>query len=650
MPVSVSFSSSFEPLAQAFRHYLKETNLYPRLTSLECHTQQGRLLVFAKHPIPQMGDPAGLLRELKTVFYEIMPEVGLPEGEWATLQEIPVRLGLQLEGEAAPYATHTFTWRVEDAVGVIFNAPLPEEFLTTESVVEQQAFPASLESSNSPGASAPDRTDEASVDKNEPDKATVEDSPGHSGAIAPFDDAAIALPETAVEPPAASWVQRWGQWGWGKVKQVTPYWSYGLAGLIVASSGLFAYTITRPCVVGSCDRIAKASGFETSALDQVRSNPTLADLQESRLDLQAAVDLVKPIPHWSRHYSQAQSDLGRYQNNLSALTYLLEAKGKAAVAAQKSQNPPHPVDRWTEVGHLWRQAVALLERVPHTSPLYGYAQAKRTEYQANADAIAHRITAEEEAEANLSSALQAAKLAQQRMETAGSMPSWQLATQQWQTAIRSLMLVPKGTEAYPEAQKYLAEYQRQLNQLQGQVNQEGNAGSTYQQARAAALQAEMYATQNQWTLAVAQWKVAVANIREVPFGSTLSEEAKALLPVYQASLANAQNRLQTAVALQTLQVKLGEVCQSSSTPCRVSVASDRIQVTLASQYALALEQAITLPSERPASQVTYRGDAKALIEQIIQMGNQVQRQIEIYDAQGGFVARYRPDLGGFTRD
>ncbi|HEY9763565.1 MAG TPA: hypothetical protein V6D07_13625 [Trichocoleus sp.] len=660
MPVSVSLTSSFEPLAQAFKHYLQETKLCPRLTTLECQAQQGRLLVFAKHSAPQMDDPAGLLRALKTVFYEIMPEVGLPEGDWVTLQEIPVRLSLQLERETAPYATHTFTWRIEDAVDVIFNASLPEAFPEDEPVEAEQAFLPSPEPSVvSDGASDGDSDglEQSHATGNKAGE-LAEESPVSDGAIAPFDAAAIALLETApetlseaaVNPPTESWGQRWGQWSWEKLQQLTVYWGYGLAGLVLVSGGLFVYTITRPCVVGKCDRIDRASSFEIAALDQIVGNPTVNDLQEARSGLRAAVLLVKPIPHWSRHYAQARSDLQRYQSDVSALTHLLEAQRKAADAAQKSQNPPHPVERWVEVNHLWQQAIGLLERVPNNSSLYSHAQTKLTEYRVNADAIAHRITAEENAEASLNAALQAAKLAQHRMETADSTLGWQLVAREWRTAISNLMLVPKGTQAYPEAQKYLLDYQRQLGKLQVQADQEDTASSLYQQAQTAARQAEAYAAQNQWTLALVQWKTAVATLREVPFGSTLSEQAQVLLPAYQASLTNAQNRLQAAVALQTLRTQLGEVCRSSATPCQVSITADQVQVRLAGQYALALEQAITLPSEQSTTGVAYRSNAKALIEQIIRIGNQVQRQIEIHDAQGRFIARYRPDLGGFTRN
>ena len=49
-----------------------------------------------------------------------MPSVGLPDEGWVHIDAIPVRVCLQLKGAAQPYATHTFTWRVEDAANAVF--------------------------------------------------------------------------------------------------------------------------------------------------------------------------------------------------------------------------------------------------------------------------------------------------------------------------------------------------------------------------------------------------------------------------------------------------------------------------------------------------------------------------------------------------
>ncbi|HEY9738011.1 MAG TPA: hypothetical protein V6D06_17085 [Trichocoleus sp.] len=659
-----SSPSGLDALSQTFRRYLQETGLYPRLTELDCRTQQGRLWVLACHPQPQVEDPAGLLRELKAAFFEIMPEVGLPGEAWAAAGEVPVRLGLQLESDAAPYATHTFTWRLEDALGVIFEAPCPQEFMTEGEAQEVPAEilaasdrtsspPADASSQNGVGDAASHVKPASSAESNPhpTDPRITDSSVANSSAIVPFNDAAMALPETAVEPPAASPVQRWGQWSLGQLKQIAPYWSYGLAGLIVLSSGLFAYTITRPCVVGSCDRIDKAAAFQTSAQARIAAAPTGDSLLEAQSELRAAAELVNPIPPWSRHYRTAQVNLETYRAELAILNYLKTAQETAYTAAQQSQNPPHPVEHWVDIQHLWRQAIAALQKVPDTSPAYVFAQRKLEEYENNLATITHRITAEEEAEANLNSALQAAQLAQQRMETAESLPGWQLAEREWQVAIHGLALIPRGTEAYSKAQTQMQIYQGQLAQAKDLVDREGSATTYYQQARAAASQAATYEAQNQWTLAVAQWQQALASAQRISPTSALGPQARGLVPTYQAALTRSQAQLRTAVAIQSLEAKLGSVCGTSATPCRINATAERVQITLASRYALALEQAITPPPEGTApAATTLDQEAQALVEQIVQLGSQVQRQIEIYDAQGGFIARYRPDLGGFVKE
>jgi hypothetical protein len=78
----------------------------------------------------------------------------------------------------------------------------------------------------------------------------------------------------------------------------------------------------------------------------------------------------------------------------------------------------------------------------------------------------------------------------------------------------------------------------------------------------------------------------------------------------------------------------------------------QIRVLLSSQYAEPLRQAITPPAADGTFAFTTRisPSTQQLIEQIISASHQIDRQIAIYDSHGGFVARYRPDLGGFIKN
>jgi uncharacterized protein GlcG (DUF336 family) len=238
------------------------------------------------------------------------------------------------------------------------------------------------------------------------------------------------------------------------------------------------------------------------------------------------------------------------------------------------------------------------------------------------------------------------------METANSLAGWQLASKEWQAAINGLSLIPQGTMVYSEAQTQIQDYRQQLSRVTNRATLEEAGAHNYHQAVQAARAAAAYEAKNQWTLAVSQWRQAVASAQQIPADTILTEEGAVLLETYQPALSNAQNHLRSAVALQTLTTSLAQICQSSATPCTVREDPSQIQVVLSSQLAEPLRRSITPPSADGTFAFTNQlsPNVKRLIEQIITTSHQVDRQVAIYDAQGSFVARYRPDLGGFIKN
>ncbi|PSN12823.1 hypothetical protein C7293_18515 [filamentous cyanobacterium CCT1] len=652
----------FEPLQQAFASYLKDTNLYPGLTHLDCSERGGRLLLLAEHSAPEVDEPNDLLKELESAFRDLVPTVGLPDADWAAAGALSVRIYLKLKAAAQPYAIHTFTWQPEDAVAVVFPA---------EPAVTEVLAPGSAQSSGQPSGQPSGQAVEATVSAGAmplpPDPA---DAHGHGsgepraeatgssvdGARATglgFSDAALALPDTAVQPPEGpGWVQRGQRWTGLGMRSLRYYWSYGLAALILVGSGAFAYALSRPCVVGSCDRIEQAAEFDDLAQATLIGSPNGDDLLTAQADLQTAIDLLDPVPSWSSHYDAVQVDLQRYQDSIASLNAIIQGQAIATEAANLSQNPPHPVERWVKVHLLWQQAIDWLASVPADSPAYDYSQQKLYEYRANYSAIGRRIVAEEEAEANFSTAIQTGDLARQRMETANSLAGWQLATKEWQAAIKGLSLIPQGTMVYNEAQAQLKDYQQQLSRVTNRATLEEAGASNYHQAVQAARAAAAYEAKGQWTLALQQWLQAVGSAQQIPTDTILAEEGAVLLETYEPALANAQTRLRNAVALQSLTTTLAQLCEFSATPCTVREDPSQIRVILSSQYAEPLRQAITPPAADGTFAFTNQLSASAqqLIEQIITTSHQVDRQVAVYDAHGGFVARYRPDLGGFIKN
>lgn len=634
--LSPSTATGFEPLQQAFATYLKATNLYPGLR-LDCSERAGRLLLLAEHKAPEVGAPSDLLKELELAFRELVPRVGLPEADWAAVAALSVRIYLKLKAVSQPYAMHTFTWHPEDAVQMIFPATAAPPAIDPEVATTASDRPDSLADA---GAFDPEVS---AAEAN-----TRTNSPGLG-----FSDAALALPDTAVQPPAGpGWSERSQIWARQGLRSLRYYWSYGLAGLILVGSGAFAYALSRPCVVGSCDRLEQATEYYDLAQATLASNPSGEDLATAQVDLQTAIDMLAPIPTWSAHYDVAQGDLGRYQGSIASLNAIVHAQALAGEAANLSQSPPHPVERWVKVHLLWQQAIDQLSTIPADSPASDYSQQKLREYRANYSAIGRRIMAEEEAEANFSTAIQTGDLARQRMETANSLAGWQLAAKEWQAAIKGLSLIPQGTMIYGEAQAQLNDYRQQLNRASNRSTLEEAGARNYHQAVQAARNAAAAEAKGQWTLAVGQWQQAVASAQQIPSDTILAAEGGVLLETYQPAMANAQNRLRTAVALQTLTTNLAQLCEFSATPCTVREDASQVRVVLSSQYAEPLRQAITPPAADGTFAFTNQlnPSSQQLIEQIITTSHQVDRQVAIYDAQGGFVARYRPDLGGFIKN
>jgi tetratricopeptide (TPR) repeat protein len=630
--------TGLEPLSQAVEAQLKARDICPGLIAVTASEQTGKLLLLAEHSSPEMDEPNGLLHELEAVFREVVPMVGLPDADWAMVDPLPVRLYLKVDGTPDPYAIYTFTWRPEDAANVI--------------------FPATPESPEAPDLSIGEADGAAPVGDDLWPETGDRDDLGHYPEtqpqnLDPLSAAALALPEVAVEPPEPNpWAlrrQAWGQQSWQFVRY---YWSYGLAALILLGSGSFAYAITRPCVVGGCDRIEKAANFYDMAQASLTIAPTANDLVVAHTDLQAAIDLLSPVPTWSPYYEVVQTDLRHYRASIATLDAVLQAQALASQAATLSQNPPHPVERWVNIHLLWRQAINRLESIATDSPVFDYAQHKLSEYRSNYSAIGRRIVAEEEAEANFNTALQTGDLARQRMETANSLAGWQLAAKEWQAAIKGLTLIPQGTMVYREAQAQLQDYRQQQSRAENRSTLEEAGARGYDRAVQSARQAAAYEANGQWTLAVNAWRQAVGSAQQIPVDTLLAEEGALLLETYQPALANAQGRLRSAVALQNLTTTLGEICAGSATPCTVRESPTQVQITLPSQYAEPLRQAITPPAADGTFAFTNQmsTDAQQLLEEITTTSHQIQRQIAIYDAHGGFVARYRPDLGGFVKN
>jgi hypothetical protein len=644
IPVSppVSGLTSLASLNQAMALHLHQTPLHPGLM-VTCQAHQSRLLLLGQHRAPEVKDLADLFKALEQTFYAVLSTVSLDESPWEDQIVIPVQVYLKLKANGRPYAMHSFTWRLADTAAILFPAAPDQPAAEPVDPQDVQVFQASQDAQDLQvfSLSSPGETTEP------PHPALTTPAPK------PDDPASLALALWGNPGEAdAGETEAAGPKGLGFLRQgLQDYWSYGVVGLLVVTSGLFAVALTRPCVVGRCERLTEAQIHYDQARETLLFSPNTTDLEAAQVALQQAMDRLAPIPAWSGTYDAAQVDLQRYRQDLRAVQAILEAQATATRAAELSQNPPHTVERWVTIHQLWRQAMDRLESVPDTSPAFDYAQKKRSEYRANHSAIGRRIVTEEEAEANFNTALQTGLLAQRRMETANSLAGWQLATKEWQAAIKGLALIPRGTLIYEQAQAQMQDYQQDLHRTTHQGHLEAVSAHNYDQAIRAARAAAAYEAQGQWSLAVNHWQRAVDSAQQIPTGTLLSTEGAMRLETYEPALLNAQNRLQGAVAIQGLTTTLGTLCSDVGESCTVREDPNQVRIALATPHANALRQAITPPAANGTFGFTQTltPQTQSLIEQVTTLSHQVNRQVAIYDSQGSFVARYRPDVGGFVR-
>ncbi|MEM9004147.1 MAG: hypothetical protein AAGE59_11565 [Cyanobacteria bacterium P01_F01_bin.86] len=606
---------------------------------VRCRFQQGRLLVLSE-TLAIASTASERDRQFRTLALSIrrvLAETELPEGILAADGTLPMRLYLRQQGTASPYAARSWKWQSTDVISGLFGQA-GSTSASDEAGAVGEAQAGSLVLVSSPMESI----------EVEPDPLDTLESEAPEANIAPPQDSS-APQDPPLSVPVPAWRQRWQTWQatwqdlpWRSVVGLTA------AGLLL---GGITYGASRPCLIGNCNRRQTASDLSQAAVAQMQDSPTLSEVNLAHKDLLKAVRLLAGIPPWSPHYDTAQAELFRYRTQLSDLEWIMSAQKHAATAAEKSQDPPHPVPQWSEIHFLWRKAVTDLRRVPSESPLVAFAQKKLVEYEANYETIGNRLSIEEQAEANLNAALQAGQLANTQVEKATTLPQWLVAQQEWQRAVNALSQIPQGTLAYDEARSLLEEYRIQLVETRTVVNLEKAGDRTYQTGLTSATAAQEAAQANQWTLAVEQWRRAITHLRQVPEATIPYADAQSRLKTYQASLEQAQNNLKRAVALQTVDDDLIQLCPIELGVCTFSYNSRQIELILRNPYDSAVRQSISPPSTQGhlTQTTSVVEQTHQLVQDIMRIGNRVQLPIILYDTNRRFIARYKPEYGGFVK-
>lgn len=435
-------------------------------------------------------------------------------------------------------------------------------------------------------------------------------------------------------------------------EKVKPHWSpaalalVGVVATLLGAGGL--YMLTRPCVIGSCKPLQQARSLSQTAIQTAQTTDSALAVVEAHQQLSEASYLLGTIPAWSPYYNEAQAVLNSYEDQAVALGQVVDALEQANVAAQRSQNPPHPLPEWREIRWIWRDAIEELEKIPPENPLYGLVQRKLGEYRANLDGINQRIAIEQQAQDRITAARKIEQLAAARASAATSPSNWQETASTWTTAIEQLQQVPQGTMAHDEAQQLLAIYQPQLTEANLKRAQEQTAESAYTQAINTAKQAQALEQQGQWIQAATGWQNALTYARQVPNSSTYYSQTQTLIGSYTQALQQAQQNSQRSVAVQTAKPSLDQACNGSPPLCSYTLSPQSVRVQFTDDYAQTVAALINQTPGNQNASTAVVNQVNRLLRSLADISDVTQVPIELYDAKGTQLGIYTPALSGYV--
>jgi hypothetical protein len=411
--------------------------------------------------------------------------------------------------------------------------------------------------------------------------------------------------------------------------------SAGVAALGVASG---AYTLSRPCVVGSCPELSTAQGLSQESTQTVQSAKDAQDLASARQTLNQAIATLETIPMWSGRSQDAQQLIQTYESQGRNLDNLIAVEAIATAATEKTQAPLYSLDDWRSLHSLWKTAVNQLKKVSPESEFYDYAQAKLRDYQAVLTETEYRLQQEEAAQTSLDLAKQSIQLAEARRQIAQSVENWQLVQANWEVVVERLQAIPPGTLASVEAQRLLTAYQPELVQTRDRLQNEQSAANLFEQAKERAQIAQTAAQQSDWQMATSLWQQANAYAAQVPASSIYRNQADALMNSYQKAITQSQPTTQGAS--QQVSADLTTVCNHQLHACDLVAVNGAIQVRLSSVYVQAIAAART--SGNANLQNTFYQHQLLLKQNLESLATKYHLPVEVYDPSNALLARHLP--------
>lgn len=614
-----SYQEQLQSLGQRLQTVLQQD--VPIATTVRCLMKQGKLLILVQHGADVTLDAkktfAGLKRVLKGNADELVHQLS-PESS-----TLPIQLYLRGDGQPQPYAFHPFA---------VEASPPPIDSFFEEGGLEDE-----------PLGQLGDGADDLSGDLSG-DLSVGLASHGEDG-LMEMDEkpATLAIASQRSRPSGSSGeVDDRAASGDGPSYRA---WMIGgaIAGVVVVA-GVVGYGLTRPCVVGGCKPLEQAAELHQQATERMVSATSPQEIAEIYDQLTEAATLTTQVPSWSGRYEEAIAQQKEYATDAATVDRVRQAQTAAFSAAQKSQNPPHPLETWQDIRGLWEEAIAQLEDVPSGSALYPFAQQKLAEYRNNLATINRRIEIEEAAQTQVQSARD--RVQPLTPGTAIETPEQQYATlAAWEAAIALLRSVPADTMSYGDAQQLLALYQTEWAQLRDRTPPEAGSAMAQQRSLDAADRAAGHEDARQWSLAVAAWQEALSYAQQVSPASPYYAQTQPMITAYRRALASAQTELQGAIARQSVDIGLRQLCSGTVPSCTYSL-RDAVQVRLTATYQ---PTAIPFPVAADASSPALTPTAiDGMLYQIGQVGESANVEIDLYNADGSLFGRYVPELDGYV--
>ena len=417
--------------------------------------------------------------------------------------------------------------------------------------------------------------------------------------------------------------------------------------LVTLSAGVLAllgasWALTRPCVLGSCQRLQVVEENSRERLQELTESPSTEALTEAQQQLEAGRNELEGIPPWSRYHRRTGRLLDRLERRSQELQAARSPLGLAYQAALLSQNPPHSLEEWQRMERLWLDAIAELETIAPDNPAYPLARAKLSEYGDNLAAVQQRAILERRGHEQVEAAQLAAEVARTQERQAQDLDSWQQTYASWRNAVGSLMRVPPQTTAQREARLLFQSYGPELMSAEQRHRQEQAAENLHQQALRLADEARVAQDAQQWETAIAKWQQAIAYMQQIPENTAYSDQRRPLSQGYTNALVQAIAQQQISEAMTRAQSDLQRLCNGSPKVCEYQVRRDRLEVKLLPDYVSRIQeldrQANRQNNEAAKQQINQH--VRRLIDGLELVSLNTGIPLTVLDPEGEDIARF----------